>query len=46
VAAVRKAGDVADLDQQACGAGGSDPVQVDQAGAGGLDELLSGGASI
>jgi hypothetical protein len=48
VAAVGEPGDVADLDQQAGGAGGSDPVQVDQAGSGGLDELdeFAGGARV
>lgn len=35
----REAGDVTDLDQQPCGTGGSDAVQVQQAGAGLLDQL-------
>ncbi|WP_406567036.1 zinc-binding dehydrogenase [Actinoallomurus rhizosphaericola] len=37
---VGEPGDVADLDQQACGAGGADAVQVHQGGAGGDDQLL------
>jgi hypothetical protein len=39
VTAVGAPGDVTDLDQQPCCTGGSDPVQVEQAGTGGRDEL-------
>jgi len=38
VVLVRKAGDVADLDQQPGSAGGADVVQVNQGGSGRLDE--------
>jgi len=39
VVAVGEAGDVADLDQQPGGTGGSDAVQVQQSGAGGSDQI-------
>ena len=40
VCPVGESGDVADLDQQACGAGGADAVQVHQSGAGGGEQFL------